>query len=499
MVLTSAPTVQAEMTTEQEALIIAQNYVSLVLVSQGDWGGFDTAEVAAVQEFTRGERTLGYFCQVYRRGFLVISLHKELAPVKAYSVWSDLDPEADEGLTDLLKDRMECILDAVERRLSRPLEPDDEFGDLLEISYRATWDALAAKDFDPEEYQETPRVRAAGMNYQEGDVLLTTDWHQAPPYNQWCPDHDCSWPDYGDFNENAVVGCVATAGAQIMRHWCWPPYGEGGGPYDDPYDWPNMCREYSWDSDDLWFLDENGVWVTWDQINAVAELCCDIGIAAEMDYGCDGSSAYIEPMAAAYESHYRYSTICHQDDRSDYEPVEWFDMIKAQVNLNRPVQYCYPGHSIVGDGWKEEWIGDDYYWYHMNYGWPGGGYDTWYALDELYGGDPDEECMVRNIIPVQFLMPTISGDYPQLSFPYRYFSTDVEGINATVQAGQHLQVLRPGFLLRSTGSSSDAITFYGEPSANTVFFIHGDPDAQTRIRISGGALELYGGAEMVIH
>jgi hypothetical protein len=201
-----------------------------------------------------------------------------------------------------------------------------------------------------------------------------------------------------------------------------------------------------------------------------------------------------------YESHYRYSTICQKLDRSDYDdPVEWFDLIKAQLNLNRPVQYRYPGHSIVGDGWKEEWIGDDYYWYHMNYGWRGGGYDTWYALDELYGGDPDNEYMLRNIIPVQFLMPTMDGDYPQLSFPYRYFSTDVEGISATVQAGQHLQILRSGFLLRSTGSSSDAITFYGEPSANTVFFIYGDPDAKTRIRISGGALELYGGAEMAIY
>ena len=488
------------MTTEQEALTIAQNYLSLVLVNEGDWGGFDAAEVAAVQEFTRGERTLGYFCQVYRRGFLVISLHKELAPVKAYSVWSDLDPEADEGLTDLLKDRIERVFDAIEEKLGREIEPDDKLDDLLEINYRAASEVLAAKSFDPQDYQEPQRARAAGMDYQEGEILLTSRWHQKPPYNNDCPDHGCTWPDHGFFNTNAKVGCVATAGAQIMRYWCWPPYGAGGSPYDDTYDWPNMCGEYNWHDDSGWFNDENGVPVTWDQINAAAELGREIGRAADMDYGCDSSSTPTHNMEGVYESHYRYSTSCYVDYRDDYDdPVDWFEVIKGEFNMNRPVQYRIPGHSMVGDGWKEEWIGDDYYWYHMNYGHRRDSEDIWYALDELAGGDPDDEYLIKRIVPVQAIGSDIAGSYPLPSFPYRYFDQDASGSNATFDSGQLLQILKGGFVLRSIGSASESVTFCGSPSANTRFFLYGDPDTQIRIRISGGGLSLYGGGEMVIH
>ena len=499
-ILASSATVWAEMITEQEALTIAENYISLTLCQDGDWGGAEGAEVAEIQEFQRDQRTLGYFCRVEPQGFLVVSLHRELAPVKAYSVWSDLDPEAEEGLTDLLKDCMERVLEAVEDRLGHELRPDDKFSHVLEISYLAATAVLAAEEFDPEDYRDSPRGSGPGMDYQEGDVLLTTQWHQKPPYNEWCPDHDCSWPNYGYFNENAKVGCVATAGAQIMRYWYWPPHGAGGSPYDDPYDWPNMCREYIWDWDVLWFLDENGAQVSWAQIDAVAELCREIGMAAEMDYGCDISETPTHHMVGVYESHYRYSTICDREDRSDHDPLGWFDMIKDQLNVNRPVQYRYPNHSIVGDGWKEEWIGDDYYWYHMNYGWNDAGYyDTWYALDELYGGDPDDEYMIRNIMPALAIVGTVNGTYQRPSFPYRYFSTDTTGVLATFEAGQYLQILNPGFLLRSIGSAAESITFYGEPSAHTVFFFHGDPDNQTRIRISGGALRLCGGGSMVVY
>ena len=499
MLLVSTVAVRAELSTEQEALTIARNYVSLVLVNEGDWGGSEVAEVVSIEEFRRGDRTLGYFCPVQPQGFLVLSLHKELAPVKAYSVWSNLDSEADQGLTDLLKDKMQAILNAVENKLGRPLKPDDNFGDLLEINYRPVYDVLAAEEFDPQQYAEPRRGRdGAGMNYQEGEELLTSNWHQQPPYNDDCPDEDCDeWAPYGHFNTNTRVGCVATAGAQVMRHWRWPPVGEP--PYENnPFDWPNMCDEYVYDGAG-WFNDENGAPVTQAQIDAVAGLSYLVGHAVDMDWGCDGSSATTSDMEDVYEDYFRYDSDGAVLYRFLYGPVEWFDMMKQQFNVNRTIQYRVEGHSIVADGWKEEWVGDDYYWYHMDYGWPNDSYDTWYALDALYLGGPGVEYMVTNIVPDVALGGPLSGGYGGAPGVWRYFDQDAWGANAMFAAGQWLQILRSGFFLSNSGGAGDSLTFYGAPDLHIRFFLYGDPGGKSRILIQGGAMQIHGGGGLAVY
>ena len=57
---------------------------------------------------------LGYFVPVEPAGFVVVSLRRELEPVKAYSDESDLDTAVDVGPAALIKDGMARILDAVE-------------------------------------------------------------------------------------------------------------------------------------------------------------------------------------------------------------------------------------------------------------------------------------------------------------------------------------------------------------------------------------------------
>jgi len=502
VLLTGTLCARAELTCEQEALTIARNHVSFILVNEGNWNGAETAEVVSIQEFKRGDRTLGYFCQVQPQGYLVLSLHKELAPVRAYSTRCNLNPDAEEGLTDLIKDKMENILDGVEKQLGRPLQPDDKIGDLLEINYRAISDALLSETFDPEEHRKPRRVRGGGgMDYQEGEILLTCNWHQRPPYNDQCPDEEdeegcsdcpCSWPDYDFFNDSARVGCVATAGAQVMYHWRWPPVGEG--PFDDSYDWPNMCNEYIYDGAG-WFTDENGVPVTWDQIDAVAELCSEVGLATDMDYGCDLSGTPTAYLEDAFEDYFRYDENGCVIYRSDFDdPVDWFNTLKNQLNVNRPIPYRVEDHAIVGDGWKEGWDQGFYYWYHMNYGYPNDSYDTWWALDELYHGTEDEYA-IAIVVPDAAIGGTLGSQYPGAT---RYFDRDTSGTNSTFHAGNGLQILRSGFLLTNTGDASAAIKFYGEPDHKTRFFLEGDLAGKTRISIKGGAMKIRGGGEMVI-
>lgn len=495
VLLTCMPCVQAELTSEQEALTIARNYVSFILVDEGSWNGAETAKVVSIQEFKRGDRTLGYFCQVQPQGYLVLSLHKELAPVRAYSSRCNLNPEAEEGLTDLIKDKMENILDGVEQQLGRPLKPDDQIGGLLEINYRAISHTLLSEAFDPQEHHKPRRARSGGgMDYQEGEILLTCNWHQQPPYNDQCPGMSCDWSQYDRFNYCARAGCVAIVGAQVMYHWHWPLSGAGSEPYTDAYEWPNMCNMYIYDGAG-WFYNENEESVTWEQINAVAELCSEVGLATDMDYGCDSSGTPTAYLEDAFEDYFRYDENGCVIYRSDFEdPVDWFNNLKNQLNVNRPLPYRVEGHAIVNDGWKEGWDQGFYYWYHMNYGWPNDSYDTWWALDELHFGTEDEYA-IAIVVPDCALGATLGSQYPGA---VRYFDRDTSGTNSMFYAGNGLQILRSGFLLTNTGGPADAIAFYGTPSAKTRFFLEGDLAGKTRISIQGGAMKIRGGGEMVI-
>ena len=482
MVMGLSPPVLAEMATMDDASTVANNWITLIIEKKGDWGGSETAEVVEIQEFKRDERVIGYFCHVGPQGFIVISLHKELAPVKAYSATCDMDPLLDEGLVDVIKGGMERIIKAVETQIG-PIESvrTEDLENILEIDYRDVWVEL---EEHPESFDTKLESSESTMNYHGGDVLLTSSWHQRPPYNQDCPapprGDDCTEP-------RCIVGCVATAGAQIMRYWNWPPYGVDR-PFSDTYDWHNMPDRIDGSS-------------TQAEIDAVAELCHEVGIAVDMNYcGSDGcaSGAATADMEGVYENCYRYATNCEREDRDDYDdPADWFNIMKSDLNANRPIQYKIYGHSIVGDGWQE--IGSPVVrQYHMNYGWgwtgtfPDGN-NTWYTLDALHcdweGCSLDEEYMLVNIYPAQAMGSSVSGIYPLEGFPYRYFDRDAIGFFAIFEAGQYLQFL-PGGTVTCVGS----IDFEGSSPRNTRLFTRGD--ISRGIRIYNGAIKLNPGGSI---
>ena len=53
---------------------------------------------------------------------------------------------------------------------------------------------------------------------------MTSHWAQNPIYNYYCPYDTVLWA-------RSVVGCVATAMAQIMRYWQWPEVGYSSHSY----------------------------------------------------------------------------------------------------------------------------------------------------------------------------------------------------------------------------------------------------------------------------
>ena len=283
-----------------------------------------------------------------------------------------------------------------------------------------------------------------------------------------------------------IEATVATAGAQIMRYWNWPPNGVGT-PYNDWIDWANM-------PDDFAGCDWNQT-----QVDAVAELCHKVGIAVGMDYGCIGSGATTSDMEGVYENYYRYSTLCTRRSRNDYTQVGWFNLLKDQFNLNRPVQYRVTQHSIVGDGWQETVLAPPHILreYHMNYGGEGPGSDTWYTLDGLPLGGIDEEYALINIHPACALGSWLSGGYEPPSFPYRYFDRDATGDNAVFNAGHYLQFL-PSITVTCTSTTGGKIEFRGLSTENSHLFTRGD-ELSTGINIYNGHVYLYQGGSIKFH
>lgn len=426
----------------EEALSMARSWVRMVIVKDGKWAGSAVAEVTGVQEIARKGRVLGYFCPVSPKGYVVVSLYKELAAVKAWSDTSNLDPGQDDGPADLIKGGFERMIKAVEKKSGKKIDTvnDKEFAEALEINYRSVWD----KPLTDGSGQSGSKT-VLGGNYQGGTALLTSSWHQRWPYNAQCPALGCSEPS---LNGHAFVGCVATAGAQILKYWCCPL---------DGYAWTLI-------PDDLQSSSPQN------QIDETARLCHEVGLRVGMNYGCDGSTAYTENMVGVFDD-YGYAYFVNRQNRSDYDATQWWELIGTQHNVNRPVQYRVDKHSIVCDGHR---IDAGVLQLHMNYGWDDT-FTTWYTVDALHLGDPPNEFIVTDIVPSGTLMGVMSGTYPGDLFPVysRYFDRDTSGSSALFNPGMRLQFL-PNITAACTGTTGQSIRFTGTSANVTRMFTRGD-------------------------
>jgi hypothetical protein len=471
---------RAQIVTTDKALLVANNWINTIIRKKGCWGEADSAYVDSIQEFKRGERVLGYFCNVEPAGYIIVSLRREFAPVKAYSARTELEPEMDEGMADFLKGRMVRILDKVEKQFgSVTTARSEDVSGLFKVDYKEAWEQLVV-GVPPIEKADVGAEAAAdyvdGGNYQEGDELIDARWHQGYPYNLFCP---APPPGSGCTEDRCTVGCNATAGAQVLHYWAWPPTGVGE-PYDDEYQW--------------WYM-PNQVFDTSPiaQIIAVAELSYEVGIAGQQSYCVNNSCAtasHIENMRPGYIAHFRYNPGSWVLYRSVYSASAWFNVIKAQLNKNLPMTYGIAGHAIICDGWQ---VVSTLMQIHMNWGSGTSSSTRWYTLDVDWPHDP-EEHLLGDHYPIPAIGSTVAaGTYPRNSFPYRYFDQDAyAGFSTTFASGNYLQFLH-GIRMKANGY----IRVESTPSVNTRLFSRGDPGHG--IRLLGGTMELYSGGSVKLY
>lgn len=265
-------------------------------------------------------------------GFVIIAGDDAVTPVLGYTSTGSFDAEnLPDGLKDLLK--------SYERQIAA-------LGDNYAANQTAT---------------------RAGFTGEK--LLKTAEWNQYAPFNKYTPN-------------NYVTGCVATAGAIVMKHHGYPAKGTGSHSYtwngktltanfEHDYDWASMPAKYDGTNDAAF--------------DGVARLMADLGVAVEMQYAKNGSGAYIGNMISALQKYFGYSKLTHLAYIYDMEAEAWNAKLRGEIDANRPILYSASdasagGHSFIIDGYKDES-------FSVNWGW--GGYcNGFYQIGAL---NPESE------------------------------------------------------------------------------------------------------------
>jgi len=405
----------AERANSDEMDLACRNWLTLIVQTEGEWAGVTNPEILGRNPILRDDGTLlAYSYDISPRGFVVVPVLKDLPPVKVYSDENSLDLGETDGMAQLVKEVIRDKSQAfVQYYGSLDAVQPDKGEILIDPVHRTEWDRFTQK---PEIFAQEVASKDAGT-YREAGPLLTTTWHQNYPYNALCP--------MGD-GGRCVVGCVATAAAQIIWYWQWPPAGEGE-------------HTYYWAGDNSCEGGSPGQYLTADysdsydytEINAnVAELCYEVGVAFNMYYGYCGSGAYTSDALTVFPTYFRYrGDMINRQNRTSYTAGQWFMLIQNEIDAGRPMQYRINLHSIVCDGYKTVGTSNQF---HMNYGW-GGSNNSWYVIDGLYcpweGCTPTVEYMIRGIEPDLGVMLYADSTLGQIPFSVEFTGTSDETVD----------------------------------------------------------------------
>jgi len=380
-VLAFAVPASAELATDGEMENVCQNWLSYIVSATGDWAGSTHPEIIETRDIIENDTLLARYFGIAPGGYIIVPALKELAPVKAYTDEYSLDIDEPGGfalmLREVLSDRMRLFADVYgSLEVSQPQSDKPLFDNIN----REKWNQLAVS------IEQFAADKSANETLEEAGPLLKTAWHQNAPYNMYCPDGD---------GERCLVGCVATAAAQIVWYYAWPPYGQGSHEYDwggdyscgDSTPGQTLYADYS----DPYGYDGSNA--------AMAELCYEMGVAYDMNYGACASGAWTMQGQWIYPYYFRYLDTTRVVYRDDYTPTTWFELIKTEINMRRPILYQIPRHAIVCDGWR---VADGLNQYHFNYGW-GGSQNAWFTVDNLFcdwdGCEYMYEVALTRIIP----------------------------------------------------------------------------------------------------
>ena len=228
-------------------------------------------------------------------------------------------------------------------------------------------------------------------------ILTQIKWGQGreyyPTYNRFCPQDNNG--------RYSVVGCVATAMAQIMRYYQYPQQATSSVRYSlwsqldasERQIMPNAVLAINYDTTAPFdynmmpirpFASNGSMTCSNEEMDEIARLSYYAGLSVKMGYTPDGSGTQSNKVPAAMQKNFKYQLgrVIYRDNDSQY-------MTKLRnMLLNDNILYMggasltgtgadAAGHAWVCVGYQENYP-DQYY---MNWGWDGSG-NGWYNLGQ---------------------------------------------------------------------------------------------------------------------
>lgn len=249
-----------------------------------------------------------------------------------------------------------------------------------------------------EQRQQAGGRRAAAANGRR-DIgpLVKAKWNQSAPYYNLINEELEKVTNGAKYN--FVTGCVATAIAQVMKHYNYPTQGTGSHSYSINYGSftftpsANFATTYDWDN--MRILDNKEVDsysgdYTEAQAAAVAKLMYHVGVSVDMSYNnavSGGSGASSSKIPYALSTYFGYDKSISYEERKYYNDEDWESMVYNELANGRPVLYggqaTKGGHEFICDGYRAS---DGLY--SFNWGW--GSYcDGYYAMTGDYALKPN--------------------------------------------------------------------------------------------------------------
>lgn len=235
--------------------------------------------------------------------------------------------------------------------------------------------------------------------------LMESHWNQWQPYNDYSPVYiaETNEIDHLKYRGRTPCGCVATAAAQILRHFRWPARIDRVDSYSHnftdtnevtttypirfdghlPIDWAALNDDYQVSESDL-----RGT-VGESTRYPIARLVMFADVLAQMSFAGYGSAASFDTVEKNTSEWYTQGELVDMSNR--------VEQIKAEIMAGVPCAISIAeyddkgqrqGHLAVAHGWAES--GSTKYVY-INFGW-GGANDGYYNLeDDITIEKPKEE------------------------------------------------------------------------------------------------------------
>lgn len=366
-----APVTMVQGIDEESAGAVARAFLS----RKGE-SGFT---ISSSESIVDGGTTIAYAFNLNPAGFVIVSGSSAdvLPPVVAYSFEGPFSSR--DGSSNCL---INMVRNGIRLRLAA-LKSGAGFPGKVVSRNRALWNGYLA---DASGERSAPSPKAV-----YGPLLSGEEWHQFPPYNDYCPTDSKT-------GERCVVGCPATAFAQVFNYWKWP----------------SAVNEFK--DSDSYYTKDKGMWIDAKTANmgkveynsgnpdntTRARLSFALGVGFQMCYGSDMSYSDIGPFAKKLKYWDYYEASCNAYNRgATITTTPIIDDIKN----NRPVVVLFreyneqgkyeSGHVVVADGYNDQDAT-----FHINYGWKKKAGRYWFAfIDDVPSNWSQVSKYVYNIRP----------------------------------------------------------------------------------------------------